>query len=78
MPTDPTQAVDDLYRPCHKTDPEAIEMTWMEVPWDKLLEPPISFSYFQNSLNNTRPTVNESDLKQFVKFTEDFGGQNGE
>ena len=77
MPTDPTQVVDDLYRPCHKTDPEAIEMTWMEVPWDKLLEPQISFSDFQNSLNNTRPTVNESDLKQFVKFTEDFG-QKGE
>ena len=76
-PTDPTQVVDDLYTPCHQGDTGAIEMTWMEVPWDKLFEPPISFSDFQNSLNNTRPTVNESDLKQFVKFTEDFG-QNGE
>ena len=76
-PLNPTQVVDDLYTPCSPQDPKAIEMTWMEVPWDKLLEPQISFSDFQNSLNNTRPTVNKSDLMQFVKFTEDFG-QKGE
>ena len=76
-PTYPFEVVDDLYTPCSPHDPSAIEMTWMEVPWDKLREPLMSFSDFQNSLNTTRPTVNESDLKQFVKFTEDFG-QNGE
>lgn len=31
----------DLFTPCSPGDPEAIEMTWMEVPGDKLLEPPV-------------------------------------
>ncbi|KTF79933.1 hypothetical protein cypCar_00019635 [Cyprinus carpio] len=31
--------VDDLLTPCSPGDPDAIEMTWMDVPGDKLLEP---------------------------------------
>uniref|UniRef100_A0A671RT66 vesicle-fusing ATPase n=1 Tax=Sinocyclocheilus anshuiensis TaxID=1608454 RepID=A0A671RT66_9TELE len=31
--------VDDLLTPCSPGDPDAIEMTWMDVPSDKLLEP---------------------------------------
>lgn len=31
--------IDDLLTPCSPGDPEAIEMTWMDVPGDKLLEP---------------------------------------
>lgn len=31
--------VDDLLTPCSPGDPTAIEMTWMDVPSDKLLEP---------------------------------------
>lgn len=37
--TTPGQIVDDLLTPCSPGDPGAIEMTWMEVPGDKLLEP---------------------------------------
>ena len=72
-PSDPTQIVDDLYTPCSPSDPSAIEMTWMQVPGDKLLEPLISVKDFETALAHTRPTVNESDLKQFIKFIEDFG-----
>ena len=72
-PSDSTQVVDDLYTPCSPWDPSAIEMTWMQVPGDKLLEPLISVKDFEAALAHTRPTVNESDLKQFDKFTEDFG-----
>eukprot|EP00731_Ephydatia_muelleri_P026335 Em0018g435a len=72
-PLDHTQGVDDLYTPCSPSDPSAIEMTWMEFPVDKLLEPLIRFTDFETALAHTRPTVNENDLKQFVKFTEDFG-----
>lgn len=32
----------DLFTPCSPGDPGAIEMTWMEVPGDKLLEPQVS------------------------------------
>lgn len=37
--TNPGTVVDDLLTPCSPGDPGAIEMTWMEVPGDKLLEP---------------------------------------
>lgn len=32
----------DLFTPCSPGDPEAEEMTWMDVPGDKLLEPQVS------------------------------------
>lgn len=37
--TNPNLIVDDLLTPCSPGDPGAIEMTWMEVPSDKLMEP---------------------------------------
>lgn len=37
--SDPNMVVGDLLTPCSPGDPNAIEMTWMEVPGEKLLEP---------------------------------------
>lgn len=37
--TDPNTVLNDLLTPCSPGDPNAIEMTWMEVPGEKLLEP---------------------------------------
>lgn len=37
--TTPGLVEDDLLTPCSPGDPGAVEMTWMEVPGDKLLEP---------------------------------------
>lgn len=37
--TNPSMTVDDLLTPCSPGDTGAIEMTWMEVAGDKLLEP---------------------------------------
>ncbi|CAB1313928.1 unnamed protein product [Coregonus sp. 'balchen'] len=62
--------VDDLLTPCSPGDPAAIELTWMDVPSDKLLEP---ISDMLRSLSTTRPTVNTEDLFKVRKFTEDFG-----
>lgn len=72
-PTDPDTIVDDLYTPCGPREAGAREMNWMEVPGDKLLEPKVTVSDFLRSLQNTRPTVNAADLKQFESFTADFG-----
>uniref|UniRef100_A0A3Q2FXP9 vesicle-fusing ATPase n=1 Tax=Cyprinodon variegatus TaxID=28743 RepID=A0A3Q2FXP9_CYPVA len=69
----PGVVVDDLLTPCSPGDPNAIEMTWMEVPGEKLLEPVVSMADMLRSLSNTKPTVNEKDLDQLKKFTEDFG-----
>lgn len=38
----PGVVVDDLLSPCSPGDPDAIEMTWVDVPGEKLLEPIIS------------------------------------
>ena len=45
---DPSKTVHDLLTPCSPGAPGAIEMSWMDVPGDKLLEPGITkvnFSY---------------------------------
>uniref|UniRef100_A0A8C9Z4N2 vesicle-fusing ATPase n=1 Tax=Sander lucioperca TaxID=283035 RepID=A0A8C9Z4N2_SANLU len=65
--------VDDLLTPCSPGDPGAIEMTWMDVPTDKLLEPIVCMSDMLRSLSTTRPTVNTEDLLKVKKFTDDFG-----
>ena len=72
-PTDPEVHSDDLLTPCGPRDRGATEMSWMNVPGDKLLEPKVTYSDFMKSLQNTRPTVNFDDLKRFEDFTADFG-----
>lgn len=72
-PVDKDTIVDDLLVPCSPGDPGAIEMTWMEVPGDKLSVPPVTMSDILKSLTSTKPTVNEEDMKKLDKFTEDFG-----
>ena len=72
-PTDPAVIVHDLLTPCGPNDPSSKEMSWMQVPGDKLLEPRVKVSDFLRSLENTRPTVNADDLKRFEDFTRDFG-----
>ncbi|KAG8442472.1 hypothetical protein GDO86_011314 [Hymenochirus boettgeri] len=72
-PVDPNVIRDDLLTPCSPGDPNAEEMTWMEVPGDKLLEPVVNMTDMLKSQTRTKPTVNEDDLLKLKKFTEDFG-----
>lgn len=72
-PADPPQTVDDLYTPCGPRDEGAKEMSWMEVPRGRLLQQFVTVSDFMKSLEHNSPTVNESELKQFCEFTEEFG-----
>ncbi|KAJ7992933.1 hypothetical protein DPEC_G00267210 [Dallia pectoralis] len=69
----PNLVVDDLLTPCSPGDPDGIEMTWMDVNGDKLMEPVVCMADMLKSLHNTKPTVNEQDLDKLKKFTEDFG-----
>ncbi|KAI9589012.1 vacuolar protein sorting-associated protein 4B [Glossina fuscipes] len=72
-PTDKETICDDLLLPCSPGDEGAIEMSWMDVPSDKLYEPPVTMRDMLKSLSRTKPTVNEEDLIKLRKFTEDFG-----
>ncbi|GLG98818.1 Vacuolar protein sorting-associated protein 4B [Gryllus bimaculatus] len=61
--TDPNVIVDDLLTPCSPGNPGAIEMTWMDVPGDKLFEPPITMS-------------NELRIKEKKVFLKEFQAKN--
>nr|CAD7405526.1 unnamed protein product [Timema poppensis] len=71
--TDPNVILDDLLTPCSPGCPGAIEMTWVDVPGDKLFEPPVSMSDMLRSLATSKPTVNDEDMVKLDKFKEDFG-----
>ncbi|XP_067135576.1 vacuolar protein sorting-associated protein 4 [Centruroides vittatus] len=71
--TDPNVIVDDLLTPCSPGVPGAIEMSWMDVPGEKLLEPVVTMSDVLLSLANSKPTVNDDDMIKLRQFMDDFG-----
>ncbi|KAL7058759.1 hypothetical protein AAHC03_013093 [Spirometra sp. Aus1] len=72
-PTNKDVIVHDLLTPCSPGDPDGIEMDWTSIASDKLKEPIVSRDDMIHSLERSKPTVNEDDLKKLRKFTEDFG-----
>ncbi|KAI2799801.1 hypothetical protein RDWZM_004940 [Blomia tropicalis] len=70
---DPNKMVNDMLTPCLPNEPSAIQMSWVDVPGDKLLEPKVSMSDMLSSLANSKPTVNDNDLEKLKKFMDDFG-----
>lgn len=71
--SDPNVIVDDLLTPCSPGSPGAIEMSWMDVPGEKLLEPTVTMADMLLSLSTAKPTVNDADLGKLKKFMDDFG-----
>lgn len=71
--SDPKIMVDDLLTPCSPGEPGAVEMSWMDVPGEKLMEPIVTMSDMLLSLANSKPTVNEADLKKLKEFVDSFG-----
>lgn len=59
--------------PCSPGDPDAQEMTWMDITADQLMEPDLTLQDFLKAVQTSRPTVNEADIQQHIKFTNDFG-----
>jgi len=70
---DPSITVHDYLTPCSPGDPDGMEMTWIQVDGKKLKEPEITFKDFMSSLKSSRPSVSHDDIKQHVKFTQEFG-----
>ncbi|GIY95579.1 vacuolar protein sorting-associated protein 4B [Caerostris extrusa] len=71
--SDPNVTADDLLTPCSPGCRGAREMSWVDVPGDKLLEPVITMSDMLLSLEKAKPTVNEHDLIKLEEFMKDFG-----
>jgi len=69
----PDTIVHDLLTPCSPGTRGAKEMTWMDVPGEKLLEPKVDMADMLRSLATQKPTVNEDDLAKLEKFRNDFG-----
>ncbi|KAJ1728905.1 Vacuolar protein sorting-associated protein 4 [Coemansia biformis] len=63
----------DYWTPCSPGDPQAVEKTWNEVDGNDLWEPDLASADFLKAVKNSRPTVNDEDLKRQIEFTSDFG-----
>jgi vacuolar protein-sorting-associated protein 4 len=61
--------------PCSPGDPNAIEMSWMDVNGDQLLEPLLGVQDFLKSVRSVRPTVSADDVVEHTKFTLEFGSE---
>jgi len=70
---DPNKIIHDYLTPCSPGDPDAIEMTWVQVDGNKLKEPEITYADFMKTLKQVRPSVSPDDLGKHIKFTEEFG-----
>jgi vacuolar protein-sorting-associated protein 4 len=62
-----------FFTPCSPGDTQAIEMNWTQLEGDDLMEPMLGLPDFLKSLQTTRPTVSDEDIREHIKFTSDFG-----
>ena len=72
-PKDENVLMDDMLTPCSPGDPDAIPMTWMKVPGEKLVPPLVEYNDFLKSVQMTRPSVNQDDVKRQDEWTKEFG-----
>jgi vacuolar protein-sorting-associated protein 4 len=72
---DPDSATQALtkWTPCSPGDPDAVEKSWSDIGSDELLEPPLKLADFLKSLDSTRPTVTEADIKRHDDWTRESG-----
>jgi vacuolar protein-sorting-associated protein 4 len=61
--------------PCSPGDRGAIEMTWVDVEAEKLLEPLLVLKDFVKAVKSARPTVSAQDLKRNAEWTAEFGSE---
>jgi len=61
--------------PCSPGDPDAMEMTWENVPSDELVVPQVSFNDFLRAIRTTKPSVNTADLERQEEWTDQFGSE---
>ena len=63
----------DRYVPCSPGDADAIEMTWNDIPHDKLKLLPVTSKDYLRSIQETKPSVDQGGLARYEEWTRDFG-----
>lgn len=63
----------EKWTPCSPGDPKAVEKDWGDIESDELLEPPLKIADFLKSLESTRPTVTDADIKRHEEWTRESG-----
>lgn len=61
--------------PCSPGDKGAMEMTWVDVESERLLEPGLGLKDFVKAVKTARPTVSGEDLKRNAEWTAEFGSE---
>jgi vacuolar protein-sorting-associated protein 4 len=61
--------------PCSPGDSGAMEMSWVNIEADQLLEPPLMLKDFIKAVRNSRPTVSQEDLQRNAEWTKEFGSE---
>ncbi|MCJ1308656.1 Vacuolar protein sorting-associated protein 4 [Agyrium rufum] len=61
--------------PCSPGDTGAIEMSWVDIESDQLLEPPLTLKDFVKAVKGARPTVSQEDIKKSEEWTAEFGSE---
>jgi len=52
-----------------------MEMTWVDVESEQLLEPPLALRDFVKAVKGARPTVSADDLRRNAEWTAEFGSE---
>ncbi|KAJ6019197.1 hypothetical protein N7499_009644 [Penicillium canescens] len=61
--------------PCSPGDSGAMEMSWLNIDAEQLLEPPLVLKDFIKAVKNSRPTVSGEDLTRNSEWTQEFGSE---
>lgn len=64
-----------VYAPCEEGEEGGVEMTWEEVPKNRLLEPAVTAADFVRMLNErkVKASVGVGELQRYEDWTEQFG-----
>lgn len=75
IPLQVTFEGEEKLTPCSPGDSGAMEMTWLSVDAEQLLEPPLVLKDFIKAVRNSRPTVSQEDLSRNSEWTKEFGSE---
>ena len=67
------QTEDGGWTPTFPSDPAGQDMDLMSVQPDLVRCPPVSMDDFMQALSRIKPSVNEDDITEHIKWTEEFG-----